>query len=60
VAGRWPWPNLDVFVLASHRPDRTPGHVVTDSDPARLLERIKEANRGGEVHLIGGPRTGCR
>ncbi len=56
-AGRWPWPNLDVFVLASRRPEGTPDHVVTDSDPARLLERIRERNRGGDVHLIGGPTT---
>lgn len=56
-AGRWPWPNLDVFVLASHRPEGTPDHVVTDQDPVRLLEKVKETNRGGDVHLIGGPRT---
>jgi dihydrofolate reductase len=54
---RWPWPNLDVFVLASQRPPGTPGHVVTDSDPARLLEKLRAANRGGDVHLVGGPRT---
>jgi dihydrofolate reductase len=54
---RWPWPDLDVFVLASHRPKGTPDHVVVDSDPARLLERIRAANRGGDVHLIGGPTT---
>jgi dihydrofolate reductase len=54
---RWPWPDLDVFVLASERPDGTPDHVVTDSDPERLLERMREANRGGDVHLIGGPTT---
>ena len=54
---RWPWPNLDVFVLASHRPEGTPDHVVTETDPARLLERIKAANSGGDVHLVGGPRT---
>ncbi len=54
---RWPWPNLDVFVLASTRPSATPDHVVTDSDPARLLEKLRAANRGGDVHLIGGPRT---
>jgi dihydrofolate reductase len=54
---RWPWPNLDVFVLASERPSGTPDDVVTDSDPARLLEKIRAANRGGDVHLIGGPRT---
>jgi dihydrofolate reductase len=56
-ADRWPWPDLDVFVLASERPPGTPDHVVTDSDPARLLERLRAANRGGDVHLIGGPRT---
>jgi dihydrofolate reductase len=56
-AGRWPWPNLDVFVLASRRPAGTPDHVVTDDDPARLLDRIWDTNRGGDIHLIGGPRT---
>jgi dihydrofolate reductase len=54
---RWPWPNLSVFVLASRRPPGTPDHVVTDSDPARLLELMRAANQGGDVHLIGGPRT---
>ncbi len=56
-ADRWPWPNLDVFVLGSHRPSGTPDQVVTDSDPARLLEKLRAANRGGDVHLVGGPRT---
>jgi dihydrofolate reductase len=54
---RWPWPSLDVFVLASHRPSGTPDGVVVDSDPARLLETMRAANQGGDVHLIGGPRT---
>jgi dihydrofolate reductase len=54
---RWPWPNLDVFVLASRRPPGTPDHVVTESDPARLLEKLRAANSGGDVHLVGGPRT---
>jgi dihydrofolate reductase len=40
---RWPWPSLDVFVLASHRPAGTPEGVVTDSDPERLLAAIREA-----------------
>jgi dihydrofolate reductase len=31
--------------------------VVSDSDPARLLEKLRAANRGGDVHLVGGPRT---
>jgi dihydrofolate reductase len=56
-ADRWPWPNLDVFVLGSERPSGTPEDVVTESDPARLLERVRAANRGGDVHLVGGPRT---
>jgi dihydrofolate reductase len=54
---RWPWPALDVFVLASEPPDGTPDHVVTDSEPARLLDKMRAANKGGDVHLIGGPRT---
>jgi dihydrofolate reductase len=53
----WPWPGLQVFVLASHRPAGTPDHVVTDSDPERLLAKLREANQGGDVHLVGGPRT---
>ena len=54
---RWPWPSLNVFVLASHRSAGTPDHVVTESDPARLLNKLQVANRGGDVHLVGGPRT---
>jgi dihydrofolate reductase len=56
-ADRWPWPDLDVFVLGSHRPSGTPDDVVSDSDPARLLEKVRAANSGGDVHLVGGPRT---
>jgi dihydrofolate reductase len=54
---RWPWPDLNVFVLGSKRPAGTPDHVVFDSDPARLLDKIRAANRGRDVHLVGGPRT---
>ncbi len=57
AADRWPWPSLEVFVLASRRPDGTPDAVVTEGDPARLLERLRAVNRGGDVHLVGGPRT---
>jgi dihydrofolate reductase len=56
-ADSWPWPDLDVFVLGSHRPDGTPDEVVVDDDPRRLLENLRTANRGGDVHLVGGPRT---
>ena len=54
---RWPWPTLKVFVLGSHRPAGTPDHVTVDSDPERLLEKLRAANHGGDVHLVGGPRT---
>jgi dihydrofolate reductase len=27
------------------------------SDPAWLLEKLRAANQGGDVHLAGGPRT---
>jgi dihydrofolate reductase len=56
-AERWPWADLDVFVLGSQRPDGTPDNVVVDSDPERLLEKVRAANRGGDVHLVGGPTT---
>jgi dihydrofolate reductase len=56
-ADRWPWPKLDVFVLGSERPPETPDHVVSDRNPVRLLEQVRTANRGGDVHLVGGPRT---
>jgi len=56
-APRWPWQDLDVFVLGSHRPAGTPDRVVVEGDPARLLEQLRAANRGGDVHLVGGPRT---
>lgn len=57
VADQWPWPDVDVFVLASERPVGTPDDVVVETGPARLLERVRDANRGGDVHLIGGPTT---
>jgi dihydrofolate reductase len=56
-ADDWPWADLDVFVLGSRRPSGTPDHVVVDGDPARLLEQVRAANRGGDVHLVGGPCT---
>jgi dihydrofolate reductase len=56
-AEAWPWPDLDVFVLGSHRPDGTPDEVVVEGDPERLLDKLREANGGRDVHLVGGPRT---
>jgi dihydrofolate reductase len=46
-----------VFVLGARRPTGTPDHVNVDDDPVRLLEQVRAASRGGDVHLIGGPRT---
>jgi len=57
AAEEWPWNDVDVFVLASHRPVGTPDDVIVDSDPARQLEQVRAANHGRDVHLIGGPRT---
>src|SRR3954447_15744571 len=57
VADQWPWSDVDVFVLASRRPDGTPDDVMVEGDPERLLELVREANEGGDVHLIGGPTT---
>jgi dihydrofolate reductase len=57
AADSWPWPDLDVFVLGSERPEGTPDAVVVEADPQRLLERLRAANRGGDVHLLGGPTT---
>jgi dihydrofolate reductase len=56
-ADEWPWSNVDVFVLGSHRPSGTPDEVVVEADPSKLLEKVREASQGGDVHLIGGPRT---
>ena len=56
-ADPWPWSDVDVFVLGSERPPGIPDEVVLDGDPDRLLERVREASHGGDVHLIGGPTT---
>lgn len=56
-AGRWPWPDLGVFVLGSHRHKDAPDHVVVAGDPAELLEQMRAAHPDGTVHLVGGPST---
>lgn len=52
----WPWGDLAVYVLGSRRPTDSSDHVVFDDDPVRLL-RVRRDNRGGDVHLVGGPKT---
>jgi dihydrofolate reductase len=56
-APHWPWGDLPVYVVGSTRPEGTPDQVVIDSDPARLLERMRAETGDGDVHLIGGPTT---
>jgi|SRR5262245_909700 len=56
-ADPWPWSDVDVFVLGSDPPPGIPDQVVVDGDPENLLARVRDANRGGDVHLIGGPTT---
>src|SRR3954451_23676704 len=56
-ADTWPWQGVDAFVLASQRPAGTPDHVIVESDPQRLLDRLRERSGDGDAHLVGGPRT---
>ncbi len=56
-AEQWPWSDVDVFVLGAERPEGIPEQVVVEDDPQRLLDQVKEANSGGDVHLVGGPTT---
>lgn len=54
----WPWPGLEVFVLTSGPlPAAAPADVVTGADPAGLAARLRARPSGGDVHLVGGPRT---
>jgi dihydrofolate reductase len=57
-ADRWPWPDLDVYVLGSNvATTGAPVPIVTDNDPTALHERIRQADYRGDVHLVGGART---
>jgi dihydrofolate reductase len=56
-ADPWPWSDVDVYVLGSERPPGVPDEVLVNGDPERLLQLIREANNGGDVHLLGGPTT---
>jgi dihydrofolate reductase len=58
-APRWPWPGLQVYVLTSRPlPAGTPGDVIAATDgPAALADRLRARRSGGDVHLVGGPRT---
>lgn len=57
-AGGWPWPGLQVYVLTTRPlPDGTPADVIAVPDPAALAEALRARDSGGDVHLVGGPRT---
>ena len=58
-APRWPWPGLQVHVLTSRPlPANTPSDVIIGRDgPAKLAEQLRSRGSGGDVHLVGGPRT---
>jgi dihydrofolate reductase len=57
-ADRWPWPDLEVFVLGREVPtEGAQAPIVTSSDPERLLEQVRAANQGRDVHLVGGLQT---
>jgi dihydrofolate reductase len=49
---------MEVFVLGRNVPTAgAPVPIVTDSDPERLLEKVRAANEGRDVHLVGGLQT---
>jgi dihydrofolate reductase len=57
-ADRWPWPDLEVFVLGRDVPTAgAPVPIVASNDPVVLLEKVRTANKGRDVHLVGGLQT---
>jgi dihydrofolate reductase len=58
-APRWPWPNLQVYVLTSSPlPAGTPSDVIVSAGgPAELARRLRSRGSDKDVHLVGGPRT---
>jgi dihydrofolate reductase len=55
----WPWPGLQVCVLTSSQlPASTPADVIAEpGGAAALAARLRSRPSGGDVHLVGGPRT---
>ena len=58
-APAWPWPGLHVFVLTSQPlpPETPPDVVAIAGGPAAAVERLRTRGSGGDVHVVGGPRT---
>ena len=58
-APSWPWPGKQVYVLTSRPlpPDTPADVVVARHGPAALVGQLRSRGSGGDVHLVGGPRT---
>lgn len=58
-APQWPWRGLQVYVLTSSPlPAGPPDHVIAARQgPADLAGQLRSRPSGGDVHLVGGPRT---
>jgi dihydrofolate reductase len=57
-APSWPWPGLQVYVLTSSPlPAGTPAEVTASGDVTKLARELRSRPSGGDVHLVGGPRT---
>jgi dihydrofolate reductase len=57
-APSWPWPGLQVYVLTSSPlPPGTPADVIASGNAAKLARELRSRPSGGDVHLVGGPRT---
>jgi dihydrofolate reductase len=57
-APSWPWPNLSVYVLTSRPlPSDLPASVTAASSATGLLARMRADELGGDIHLVGGPKT---
>jgi dihydrofolate reductase len=58
-APRWPWGDMKVYVLTSRPlPAGTPEGIVSSAaSPGDLVRQLRSRGSGGDVHLVGGPRT---
>ena len=53
----WPWPGLRVYLLSGRDlPDGTPDAVVhVSGGPKALVDRLRNDDFEGDVHVVGGP-----
>ncbi len=57
-APSWPWPDLRVYVLTSRPlPTDLPVPVTAAASATEVLARMRADDLGGDVHLVGGPKT---